>query len=163
MIPDGVMKARIQRNHRELKSFPRKRSQSEATPTANITRARPYMMKGIEHHAHPGLKVAWRVFQPLHAPIETVGQPNASEVRYSQFEAISLIVLVGDDEPIIRRRRLRLFFPEALGGLHLRRLMLEHGTVENVSDEYLPGDQHGRERGSQTESRARQLLMHALP
>ncbi len=72
------------------------------------------------------------------------------------------MVLVGDDEPIIRRRRLRLFFPEALSGLHLRRLMLEHGAVENVSDEYLPGDQHGRERGSQTESRARKLLMLAF-
>src|SRR6266404_1038803 len=118
--------------------------------------------KGIEHHSHYGLKVAWRIFQSFDAPIETVGQPDASEVRYSHLEAISLIVLVGDYEPIIWCRRLRLLFPEALCGLHFRRLMVEHRAVKNVSDEDLSGYQHGPEHGSQRDSPARKMLMFAF-
>src|SRR5260221_14178159 len=95
--------------------------------------------KGIKDHTHNRLAIARRIFKAFDTPVETVGQPDASKVRYSQSEAISLIVLVGYYDPVVRRRRLRVLFPEAFSSLHLRRLVLEHGPVNNVSDENLPG------------------------
>lgn len=48
IIPDGVMKTSIQRNHRELKSVPRNRNQSEATPMANMSIAKQYMIRNAK-------------------------------------------------------------------------------------------------------------------
>src|ERR1700756_2433197 len=48
-IPDGVMKTNIQRNHRDLKSVPRNRNHNEATPTANMSIAKQYIIRNAKN------------------------------------------------------------------------------------------------------------------
>ena len=91
-------------------------------------------------------------FSPVNPAIQRVGQPDAPEIGNAEREAVALVRLVRDDDPVIRGRRLGLLVPEPLGRLHLGRLMLQHRPVEDVAQENLAGDQHGRESHAERDS-----------
>ena len=55
----------------------------------------------IENHAHHGLPVARCVFQSSDPALEAMSQPEAAENGCAEREAITLMRLVRNDDPIV--------------------------------------------------------------
>src|SRR5436189_1896010 len=118
-------------------------------------------MKAVEDHAHHWLAVARGGFQSRDRTAETMRQPYAAKNGSAERETISLMHLVGNDDPIVGCRRCRIFFPEAFRRLHLGRLITKHRPVEDIPDEKLTRHGHGRETDAERDCPAPKGFMFA--